>query len=376
MLTNTGNLIKPLQKCARIEGTDKSFFCLDKILTYNKPWNFITGPRSCGKTTAVAIFLLLDFLYNGHMFIYTRRTKDELDITKTKFFGDAVKILNSKLNLGIEYVTMNGFDYYIKMVGENQEEQLCGTSYYISKEEKLKSGGIFVYNAVYDEFISQDSTGYLGTLEAPKEYEKVLELYATLDRGVNTPYRNEVRFFFLGNTATIYNPIFTELNVVQYIQETSKIISPKSEAWLLQQLSIDDVRALEDYKNSFLYSLSNERQRDYNFNNKGRDDNTFIERKPDNARPIFTLKVQARPYGVYLLDGIFYLARAQFATKTEVFALDVNSHDGIIDREYVHRYGGNQYVKTIMEAYTQGRLRFDNGTTKNTFMKYFGFLPR
>lgn len=376
MLPNVGNLYKKLDKCAQIEGTDKSFFCLTKILTYNKPWNFITGPRSCGKTTGVAIFLLLDYIINGHKFIYTRRTKDELDITKTKFFSDAVRIINDKLDLGIEYVTMNGLDYVIKLRGENKEEEVCGTSFYISKEEKLKSGGIFVYNGVYDEFICQDSTGYLGTLDAPKEYEKVLELYATLDRGVNTPYRNEVRFFFLGNTATIYNPLFTELDVVRYIEETSKIISPKNEAWLLQQLHIEDVKALEDYRESFTYKLSNDKQKDYNFNNKGRDDSNFIENRPINAKCILTLKIQGKPYGLYMGGELLYLSKAQFATKTDVFALDVQSHDGVIDREYIHTYGNNSSIKLIMEAYVKGRLRFDNGTTKNIFMKYFGFMPR
>ena len=373
MIPNVGNLYGDLRKCAQIPGTDKSFWCIVDILTYSRAWNFVTGPRSCGKTTGVALFLLLDFVRNGRQFIYTRRTKDELDLTKSKFFSDAIKILKDKLGLNITEFYMEGFDYYIGLDGE--EAQLCGTSYYISKEEKLKSGGIFVYNAVYDEFISQDSTGYLGTLDAPKEYEKVLELFATLDRTVGVPYRNEVRFFFLGNTATIYNPIFTELNIVQYIQDTSKIIAPKNEAWLLQQLHLEDVRALEDFKDSNLFKLSTDKQKDYNFNNKGRDSEVFIETKPENSKLYCIFKIQGKEHGLYLFDGILYLSRAQHATSVHVYSLDIDSHDGVIDKEYVHRYGNNEYIKITMDAYKQGRLRFQNGQVKNTFMKYFGFLP-
>lgn len=372
MIPTSGNIYGLLDKCSKISGTDKTFWSVKQILTYARPWNFITGPRSCGKTTGLAIFLLLDYIYNDHAFIYIRRTKDELDLTKQKFFNDAVKILEDKCGIKVK-LYMDGFDYYIEVNGGDKE--LCGTSYYLSKEEKLKSGGLYIWNLVYDEFICQDSTGYLGTLDAPKEYEKTLELFATLDRTVGVPYRNEVRFFFLGNTATIYNPIFTELNMVQYIQDTSKIIAPKGQGWLLQQLHIEDVRALDDFKDSNLYLLSTEAQRDYNFRNKGRDSDTFIEPKPDGASLYSIFKIQGKEYGLYYLQGLFYLAKAEHAQKVDVYSLDIDSHDGIIDREYIHTYGTNDYVKAMMEAYTQGRLRFCNGQCKNVFMKYFRFLP-
>lgn len=374
-LPNCGNLYGYLDKCAR--SGDVEFFSVKRALTYNRPWNFITGPRSCGKTTGTAIFLLLDFCVNDRQFIYTRRTKDELDLTKTRFFGDAVRIISDKTDIQIERVFMKGNDYYVQMKGETEEQsKQCGTSFYISKEDKLKSGGLFIYNMVYDEFIAQDSTSYLGTFDAPKEYEKVIELYATLDRTVGQPYRNEVRVFFLGNTATIYNPIFTELDIVAYIQETSKIIAPKDRPWLLQQLGVEDVKALQDYKDSFLYALSTDEQKDYNFKNVGRDDEkTFVEKKPNGARPFMSLMIQNKRYGVYILNDLFYISKA-FSSTLSTFSLDVESHDGIIDREYIHHYASNDLVRTLMNAYTMGRLRFDSGQIKHIFMKYFQFLPR
>lgn len=372
MIPNTGNLYKQLETASFDSKTGRSFFNLTKILTYGRAWNFITGPRSVGKTTGVATFLLLDFIENGRMFLYIRRTKDELDLTKGKFFKDACRILSEKLSINAT-ITCEGNDYYVQ-IGDNDPVQ-CGSCFYLSKEEKLKSGGYFIYNIVYDEFISQDSTGYLGTLEAPKEYEKFLELYASMDRGVGCPFRNEVRVFFLGNTATIYNPIFVELDIVKYIQPTSKIIAPKGEAWLLQQLSVDDVRIIEDFKDSFLYKLSTDAQKDYNFYNKGRDNNVFVEKKPQTAKQFITLRIRGNLYGVYIENGIFYMSKAQMAKATTVYSLDIESHDGIIDKEYIHRYGNNQYMRTLCDAYKQGRLRFDNGQIKNIFMKYFQFLP-
>lgn len=375
MLTNVGNLYKLLDTAAYDKDSGESFFSLSKILTYNRAWNFITGPRSAGKTTGVATFLLLDFIKNGRMFLYIRRTKDELDVTKKKFFNDAIAIIKQKLNINITYFDMAGNDYIISI--DNSEPTICGTSFYLSKEEKLKSGGYFIYNIVYDEFISQDSTGYLGTCAAPKEYEKTLELYTSMDRGVNTPYRNEVRFFFLGNTATIYNPLFVELNIVRYIQPTSKVIAPKGEAWLLQQLSIDDIKVLKDYKNSFVYMLSNDRQKDYNFNNVGRDDNNFIAVRPKEAFPFVSLIIDGRGIGVYVdnSSGNMYFSKEQNAKQVNRYSLDIQSHDGIIDREYIKRYGNNDFLGEIVRAFHEGRLYFDNGQLKNTFLKYFQFLP-
>lgn len=374
MLPNCGNLYKLLEKAAYDQKTGENFWSIYKALTYNVPWIFITGPRSCGKTTGTAIFLLLDYIKNGREFLYIRRTKDELDLTKKKFFNDAIKIIEDKLGIKIISFGMEGNDYIIQLEGQ-EEPQVCGTSYYLSKEEKLKSGGNYIFNIVYDEFIAQDSTAYLGTMQAPKEYEKVLELYTTMDRGVNTPYRNEVKMIFLGNTATIYNPIFVELNIIKYIQETSKIICPKGEAWLLQQLDINDVKVLKDYKDSFVYKLSNDIQKDYNFNNKGRDTNTFIEKRPLNATPLLTLAVDGKYIGVYLCDGIFYLSKAQSAKIVNTYSLDIESHDGIIDKEFIHRYGGNNYLQQLSLAFCEGRIRFDDGIIKNIFMKYFAFIP-
>ena len=83
------SLYGDLDKCAG------KFYNPKRLLTFNKPWNFITGSRSVGKSTGWAIYCVLDFLHNGHKFIYVRRTKDEVSLTAPTFFGNAVPIIRN-----------------------------------------------------------------------------------------------------------------------------------------------------------------------------------------------------------------------------------------------------------------------------------------
>ena len=122
--------------------------------------------------------------------------------------------------------------------------------------------------------------------------------------------------------------------------------------------------------------MSTDEQRDYNFKNVGRDDEkTFVEKKPNGARPFMSLMIQNKRYGVYIMNDTFYISKA-FSSTLSTFSLDVESHDGVIDREYIHHYASNDLVRTLMSAYTMGKLRFDSGQVKHIFMKYFQFLPR
>ncbi len=65
--TSCGNIYKYLDRYCG------DFYNPKKVLTYGRPWIFVTGSRSVGKSTAIAILFLLDYIVNGRKFIYCRR---------------------------------------------------------------------------------------------------------------------------------------------------------------------------------------------------------------------------------------------------------------------------------------------------------------
>lgn len=368
-MLNSGNVYKLLDQ---ISG---DFWNCKKLLTYNRPWNFVAGSRSVGKSTIIAAFFILDYLINGHKFIYSRRTKDETLLTAPTFFGNAVAIINKKTDIKIADFYYDGGSYYIRLDGEKEKRE-CGCIVPISLEQKYKSSNFSEYcNLVFDEFICQDSTRYLGSRETPdKEYRAVLSLYQTIDRGIDRPYRNETRFFFLGNTATIYNPIFLKLNISNYIEDKSVFIAPKNKLWVLER--IEEVAATSEMEQSFAYLLSDDEGKDYAFHNKGNDNNAYISKPPVNHRKyISTLILQGKKFGVWINDthSQFYIAEYKNIGKPEI-SLDTGSHN-VDDLMLITQWRDYPLINLLVDAFKHNRLFFGNGLIKNMFYKYFKLMP-
>ena len=365
---NAGNTYKYLDQCAG------DFVSLTKILSYGKPWMFLTGSRSVGKSTAIAIFDIIDYVKNGKKFIYTRRTKDETLLTCSTFFSNAVEIINRKTDIKIKKFYYEAGRYFIILEGKEEAEE-CGMIIPLSQEQKYKSSNLSDFcNLVYDEFIASDPSMYLGSKDYPdREYNSLISLYQTIDRGIDRPFRNETRFFFAANTTTIYNPIFLKLGISDYIEDHSKFISPKKSLWVLNQ--IPDVKATEAIKDSFAYMLSDDFNRKYAYENKGRDTEDFIKRPPKQSNIYHcTLAYKGSRYGVYSdFDRCDYYIDAE-RDGHKVISLDAESHrqDDLI---MVTSWTEIPIMQSLLMRFKRGKLFFGNGRIKSVFYKYFKLAP-
>lgn len=366
-MLNSGNVYKYLDE---ISG---GFWNCKKLLTYNRPLNFVTGSRSVGKSTNIAAFFVLDFIRNGHKFIYCRRTLDETRLTCAGFFGNAVRLINEKTDFNIENFRYYGGDYFITIQGE--EERPCGCIVSLSQEQKYKSADFSEYcNLVFDEFICQDSTKYLGSKATPdKEYRAILSLYQTIDRGIDKPFRNETRFFFLGNTATIYNPLFLSLDISRYIEAPARYIAPKNKLWILER--IESVPALEEAENSFAYLMADAEGRDYAFKNTGNDSTIYIEKLPQSRLYLCTLVRNKRKYGVWAAQDFsrFYIGEHKDIGR-EIISLDIQSHTSN-DLTMITRWQDYPIINRLVDAFKQSKLYFTNGRAQAEFLTYFKLMP-
>jgi len=354
------------------------FYNPRRVLTYGRPWIFVTGSRSVGKSTGVAIMFLLDYIVNHRKFIYCRRDQDAVLLTCSKFFASAVSIINAAGDFKIAEFYYFAKYFYIRMEGEEEAAQ-CGTIIPLSLENKYKSSNFSEYfNLVFDEFIEKDSTKYLGSAKTPdKEYKSVLSMYQTIDRGIGKAFRNETRFFFLGNTATIYNPMFLKMGISELVLDGSKFIAPKGKLWLLER--VETVKALEGIEQSFAYQLADEEEQAYAYRNTGADSNDFIG-KPTTSQYLGTVILSGTKYGIRksVSDYPFYMyiGPADIKHNHRAISLDTGSHDGIVDLKLITAWRKNPLMVTVADAFENGRLMFDNGRTKQTFLKYLQFMPQ
>lgn len=378
-----------------MNGYDKTFKYLDKctggfysprrICTYGRPWMFITGSRSVGKSTSIAILCILDYLVNGHKWIYCRRTKDEVQLTAPTFFGNAIAIINKNTNFKIHEVVYSKQKFYISMEDdkiegdeeEGYERHECGMIIPLSLEQKYKSSNLSEYfTIIYDEFIAKNSSQYLGTKDTPeREYKSMLSLYQTVDRGIDKPFRNETSVFFLGNTATVYNPIFLSVGIADYVTPTAKIIAPRGKLWILEQ--VGTVEALSSIQDSYAYQLANEEERAYAYENKGLEaiDETFIG-EPGICHYDETFTLGGIDYGIcHDDDWVYYVGKPRYKVTTKKYSLDVSSHNGI-DLKLIHKMMEHPMTMWLHDAYLQGRLYFNNARTKQEWMRYLKFIPK
>lgn len=372
LATSCGNLYKYLDRYCG------DFYNPKRVLTYGRPWNFVTGSRSVGKSTSIAILFILDYIVNNHKFLYCRRDQDAVMLTCQKFFASAVSIINSFGDFHIDEFFYYAKDYWIKLSTDEEPKQ-CGGIIPLSLENKYKSSNYSEYfNLVFDEFIEKDPNKYLGSIKTPdKEYKSVLSMYQTIDRGIGRAYRNETRFFFLGNTATIYNPMFLKLGISELVSNGAKFIAPKDKLWMLER--VETVKAIEGIENSYAYQLADEEEQAYAYKNTGADSNAFIG-KLNKSVYLRTVVLNGQFYGIRKSVNDFpYLMQigpADLKHNHVTISLDNGSHDGKVDLKLITAWRKQPLLVTVADAYANGRLLFADGRTKLEFLKYLQFMPQ
>lgn len=371
-LIYAGKTFKYLDMCAN------GFWSPKKALTYNKPIVVVTATRSVGKSTGVALYVLFDYLVNGHKFMYTRRRQRDTFKTCKTFFSNAVTIVNryTPFNI-IDFKYDRGYYWIATGYDPEQDEptpkfERCGMAFPLSEEEELKSSVFSDYfTIIYDEFISKDRNKYLGTKNTPEmEWDSVCSLYQTVDRGVDKPFRNETRIFLLGNKATIYNPICISLHISDYVRKGQHFTAPKDKTWVWEDL--DKVDATANIEESFAFQMSSDSVKNYAYRNLGRDTDDYIKR-PGIASYVATVKLHGELYGIYRSDDDFSFYIDVAKPNYAVYALDVGSYSES-DVQLINKWRDSPLMTLLSKAYRNGMLYFGNGKIQNAFLLYLEYL--
>lgn len=347
------------------------FYSPEKILSYGRPFMLSVGSRSIGKSTAWGMVLIKDYIKNGHMFIYTRRTKQELSKTCKIYFNNAIKILQQH-GYKIADFKYHGGEYYIMMEGGDWE--LCGYALELSQEKDAKSGN---YSAVwwilYDEFILKNTVGYLSTKEnITYEYTLLTSLHQTVDRDVGRPFRNECRVVCLGNLYSFYNPLFLALEIDKYPIETSDYIAPKGELWVLEQT--DTVEATEEYENSWAFKLSSGNEKGTDFNNIAKDSKeAFVGKVTGNRTLLYNLTYAGRRMSVWQMNETRRLYISYDKANGMNFALTIGDQNRI---NFVLASDPHSCfaIKTLKKYVSNGFVDYQTARIKYDINRFLRFM--
>lgn len=355
------------------------FYSPEHLLSYGRPWMISVGSRSIGKSTGWLIWLIRDYLINGNRFIYLRRTDDEVKATAPTACDSAFMILRDS---GYEVYTVIASKHKFTLYRteedfKNKVGEEIGCYFALSQSYKYKSAnfGANKYNWIlYDEFINIDSTKYLGTKSnITYEYDRALELYQTVDRGIGQAFRNETKFIFIANLATYYNPIFIGLGIDEYIRTDSKTIAPKEKLWVVEQTK--EVKATEKAKESNSYKLSNDKNKEYAYENTAFDAKMeFVKKVTKPLKPMFNIKFNKSVYGVYYVpsESIIYVSTKRNQLFT--IALTVDGQDKI-DYTLSIRASDNIEMLQLRNMYYLGKLYCENNHIRYLVANYFMLTP-
>ena len=338
-------------------------------LSYGRPWIFSTGSRSIGKSTGWTIWLLYQYLKYGRRFIYLRRTDDEVRMTAPTCFDSAVIIMKEG-GYDVYSVTAEKGKFWLRRNPESPREEI-GCYLALSQSLKRKSsnyGDNDYWYIIYDEFISLDSTKYLGNSKnITFEYVLCDALYRTVDRKVGCPKLGRTKFIFLANLSSYFNPIFIGLGIDAYIRTDSKILAPEGKNWIVEQTK--SVKATEDVicDGSSLSA--------YNDNNIAFDAKmNFVEKIKEPMKAMYNLKWGNETYGAYYVPGRDCMYISKNKTCLQTISLTCDGQDKMAFTLAI-RPSDNLVILRLRQVYYLGKVICENRRIRYLLANYFMLTP-
>lgn len=331
--------------------SDKEYYSLNKLLSYNRLINMVVSGRGTGKSYGAKKMAIKNFINKGEQFVYVRRYKTELkDIDK--FFED-IKYEFPDNNFSIKgktaYIDGNIAGYFIPLSTSHNQKSVPYP---------------LVTTILFDEFIiDKQSARYL-----PNEVERFLDLVSTVIRD-----RNNLRCILLGNNVSIVNPYFSYWSLLA--DNSRRFTISKNGEVLLEMFTSEEIS--NRFKQTRFGKLINgTTYGDYNLENISlRDNANFIEKdKPLDARLIFSFIYNGKEYGVWSCekDGIFYINTQ--CNKNSVNRYSVTKADHAPNLLLLSSLKRKNEIKILCSFFQQGLVYFNNSETKSDMFNVFSLL--
>lgn len=228
----------------------------------------------------------------------------------------------------------------------------------------------------YDEFVRSDAKYLGGVNNATYEYEQLMVLYNTLDRGPHQPKKNTSFIIGMGNSFSYNNPLFNAKEVVKYLRPETHFCSPKAEGWMVWQMRQSDNKNAKSFDSSWSYWLCTDKMRGIIFENitaENLNKSDFVKQIKNPGSYYCTIAYDGHFYGVYSNpnEGYLYISK-KYKKDTDIYSLTFSDHRP--NRLLALSYASIEPIMNIKRFYESGCVFFETSTIKYHIDTYFNYL--
>lgn len=346
------------------------FYSFNRICSYNAVFNMAVGGRGIGKTYGWQKLVIAKAIktYNADpenvdMFIYLRRYKEELKLSRDTFFA-AVQVEFPDWDF-----RTSGFKAQMSPASkrDDKKREWIDIGYFIelSRAQSYKSVAFpKVKDIGFDEFILEKSfTRYL-----PNEAQIFLNFYSTVDRN-----KDKTRVFFLANSVSITNPYMLEWDINPNNADKSgfvKVRDVEGNVYVLAEFIDSDDFENEVYQTKFGKFIKGTEFADFAVGNEFADNhNGLIKDKNSRARYMFTLETNGGIFSVWydIVTGEYYCQSKRPRGDETIITLltDKMSESKTLMRT------SDKAMSRLRTAFNHGRVWFDRAVTRNAFIEIY-----
>ena len=316
------------------------YWDIGEILSYNRRFNFINGPRSIGKTYTTQKFCIKRAIERNEQFFYMVRTQYE-KLNHAMYDGLA-KVLEREFS---------NYDINVKndvcVYNDGETKRIIGHCLAISESAKIrrKSFPLGKY-LIFDEYMlaPEDSGGYV---DGWKEPDKFLSIYHTIDRE-----EDRVICFFLGNNTSFYNPgkIWCSKNVLfQYALPSPELAEEKGKSEFIKMIKGTEYSS---------YAISG------SYTDTTHND---IEQLNKQCIHVFNIVYKGITYGAWRYDkgGSYILSKKHDPSCPFIYAISATDMG---QNTILAKDRRNTHIQFVLRAFKYGKLRFDTQETRSILM--------
>lgn len=332
---------------------DNIHYSLNKILSYNKSFNFVISAREAGKSTATWLYSYKKF-QQGYTTLVVRRLIN--DITET-YIQDIENIINKfnpddpiklqfkkgSIKEGVVDVKVNGEIFF----------RVIALSNPLSRIKSLMLPRLFWI--VFDEFICNTR---LGEKYLSNEVFKFKEIYNTFQR----ESENGLKVLFAGNPYSLYNPYFS------WVECDIKKLYPGAfvtgENWVIEVYEL--TQELKDFilSRNPLYKFDDSYTK-YAFDGRAINDDfvQVVEKLPEGFGLKFVFYIHGKTLGVYrnnnpTFGSYFYwvsVLKDYQSSRRDIACFDFNE---LIEGNYLIGSEDKKQFLSLKNAFRFREVRF------------------
>ena len=318
------------------------WFTPHEILTKQRLFNFIIGPRGNGKTTGLKNYCLTQHFKNQDFQVgWIRRYDTETKETKKHFFD------------GIENF---GFECEGKIKGRTGFIDNVPFVHFftLSKDARIKGANYpNIQLIVFDEFLlNTKNSRYLND-----EVNEFLSLYDSVARP-SDPNRKRVPVVFIANSMSISNPYF---NYFKIIFNNGKYQTKEIYAEILNTPEFTEYAK----STSFAKIIQGSTYAEHSFENEFLlDNNSFINPEFKKDQYLYTFVYKGKNYGVWVnwKEGTLFISNKYdpFCKNCFYFSKEDRTPNYLSCKLFKDTYHG----KITKQCYNTGSLYFENQQIK------------